>query len=337
MDKIKVSICVPVYGVEKYIERCARSLFEQTYKNIEYVFINDSTKDNSILILNKILLEYPYRVSQVRIINHSQNKGLAASRNTAVDNSTGDYLMHVDSDDWIESDTVENCVKEVMKRDYDLVFFDGTVFRNNYFEYMNIPMNISRNDLLVNVLSFNARHNIWGVLIKRQLYVKNNVHAIEGCNMGEDFQVLPLLLYYSDNIFSIGKSLYNYDRRNVQSITYNFSKKNAIQNWQSIDFVYNLFKKLDCNFLDYLEIYKLKTIFFQIKNCILSGSNLDYLDYLMLRLNTINKKYWFQITLLRRIAFYIHNKKLLYIYMLALSKMNILLKFCKSPSFCYHL
>lgn len=65
-----VSICVPIYGVEKYIERCAISLFEQTYKNIEYIFVNDCTQDNSIDVLKSIIEKYPVRKNCVRIINH---------------------------------------------------------------------------------------------------------------------------------------------------------------------------------------------------------------------------------------------------------------------------
>lgn len=72
MEIKKVSILVPVYGVEKYIERCARSLFEQTYDNIEYIFVDDCTKDRSIEILQKVLEDYPNRKNQVKILNHEK-------------------------------------------------------------------------------------------------------------------------------------------------------------------------------------------------------------------------------------------------------------------------
>ena len=75
---LKVSILVPVYGVEQYIEKCARSLFEQTYSDIEYVFVNDCTKDDSIGVLKRVLEKYPQRMQQVRIINHEKNMGLGA-------------------------------------------------------------------------------------------------------------------------------------------------------------------------------------------------------------------------------------------------------------------
>ena len=103
----KVSICVPIYGVEQYIERCVRSLFEQTYENIQYIFVNDCTKDKSIEILQQLLVQYPHRESQVHIITHDRNRGLGAARNTAVDAATGEFLFHVDSDDYIDVTTID--------------------------------------------------------------------------------------------------------------------------------------------------------------------------------------------------------------------------------------
>ena len=104
---MKISICVPIYGVEKYIRRCAISLFEQTYDNIEYVFVNDCSPDNSIYVLTETLKNYPYRQEQVKIVEQQKNRGLACARNKALESSTGDFVLHVDSDDYLEKNTVE--------------------------------------------------------------------------------------------------------------------------------------------------------------------------------------------------------------------------------------
>lgn len=111
MNNPLVSILVPIYGVEKYIKRCAISLFEQTYKNIEFVFVNDCTRDSSISVLKDVVTEYPYLANKVKIINHIHNKGLAAARNTAIKESSGDFVFHVDADDWLEKTAIESCVK----------------------------------------------------------------------------------------------------------------------------------------------------------------------------------------------------------------------------------
>ena len=80
VKNIKVSILVPIYGVEKYIERCVRSLLEQSFTDIEYIFVNDCTKDSSMVILNKLIKEYEEKKGSIKIINHEKNGGLAASR-----------------------------------------------------------------------------------------------------------------------------------------------------------------------------------------------------------------------------------------------------------------
>ena len=76
----QVSILVPIFNVEKYIERCAISLFEQTYKEIEYIFVDDCSPDDSVKILEKIIERYPQRREHIRIIHHKKNRGLAAAR-----------------------------------------------------------------------------------------------------------------------------------------------------------------------------------------------------------------------------------------------------------------
>ena len=80
MQDIKVSVCTPVYGVEAFIERCARSLFTQSYKNIEYIFVNDCTPDRSMEVLQQVLSDYPERKDSVKIVNHKTNRGLVAAR-----------------------------------------------------------------------------------------------------------------------------------------------------------------------------------------------------------------------------------------------------------------
>ena len=111
-----VSILVPIYKVEKYIERCARSLFEQTYPNLEFLFVDDASPDKSIEILQKVIAQYPKWKGRITIIYHNKNRGLAVARNALVDNCRGEFLFHVDSDDWIAEDAVEKILKCWKKR-----------------------------------------------------------------------------------------------------------------------------------------------------------------------------------------------------------------------------
>ncbi len=117
----KVSIIIPVYGVEQYIERCARSLFEQTYDNIEYVFVDDCSQDRSVEVLKTVIEDYPARKGNVKIIRHDVNRWLSAARNTGLKNSSGDYVYFVDSDDYIHCRTIELLVQVSTTEQADIV------------------------------------------------------------------------------------------------------------------------------------------------------------------------------------------------------------------------
>ena len=122
-EPVKISVCIPVYGVDNYIEQCARSLFEQTMQEgIEFIFVNDCTPDKSIEILKQVLEEYPHRKDQVKILHHDQNKGLVAARDTALQIARGDYIIHCDPDDWVELDMYETMYNEAVKNDADMVY-----------------------------------------------------------------------------------------------------------------------------------------------------------------------------------------------------------------------
>lgn len=116
-----VSILVPVYNVGAFLEKNLVSLFEQTFDKMEFIFVNDASTDNSMQILNEVLEYYPNRKEQVHIMQHSENKGLAAARTTALQNAHGDYLLHVDSDDWLELDMVEKMYQSAIYNNADIV------------------------------------------------------------------------------------------------------------------------------------------------------------------------------------------------------------------------
>lgn len=120
----KVSIIVPVYGVEKYIERCARSLFEQTLDGIEYLFIYDCTLDKSIEILKNVLEEYPQRKNQVKIVSHEKNMGLPIAIQSGLKVASGEYIIHCDSDDWVDVTMYEKMYNKAIEEGSDVVVCD---------------------------------------------------------------------------------------------------------------------------------------------------------------------------------------------------------------------
>ena len=97
----KVSVIIPIFGVERFIRKCAETLMEQTLQEVEYIFVNDATPDGSISVLKEVIAYYPQRLTHVRIIEHKVNKGLPAARNTGLSYATGEYVFHCDSDDYL--------------------------------------------------------------------------------------------------------------------------------------------------------------------------------------------------------------------------------------------
>lgn len=251
--KILVSICVPVYGVEKYIKRCAISLFEQTYENIEYVFVNDCTKDKSIEVLLETLEHYPNRKAQVSVINHPTNKGLAGARNTGVLNASGEFILWVDSDDYIDVSMVEKMIKLQMRNNSDIVCCDALVQFPRYNTYIRNIDYADGKDLSLKMIQDIAPHQLWGHLIRNSLYVNNNITAVEGVNHGEDLQVMPRLAYFANKISVLHEALYYYDMRSANSYSNNFSFNSYNQLYQAYSVLESFFKNKGDEYLLGLE------------------------------------------------------------------------------------
>lgn len=241
---IKVSVLVPVYGVERYIEKCAISLFEQTYSDIEYVFVNDCTKDDSIGVLKRVLAKYPKRIQQVRIINHEKNMGLGAARRTAILNASGDYILHVDSDDYIAKNAVEVLVKETQTSNADIVDSAYADIDNDITVSVKLPFHGDKaiyNDLIISRLGL-VGNQIWGRLIRKSLY-DDEVINHEGIDLGEDYSVLPILLYKGKRSYT-DETLYYYRTDNATSYMNSCLSKKHIESYiKANHVVYNFLSK----------------------------------------------------------------------------------------------
>lgn len=210
LEPCTVSVLVPVYNVERYVEKCVRSIFEQTYHNLEIIFVDDCSPDHSVDVMRHVLDDYPERKSQVRIIKHEHNQGIATTRNTLIEAATGETVMFVDSDDWIEPDMVEVLVAKQKETDADIV-------SSNSFENDNTPNPNFINPKFKNkaeVLSFfvclNGHHELWSRLYRRSLFVDNGVRCIDGYNVSEDLFVTTCLFWYARSVAWVNRCLYHY-------------------------------------------------------------------------------------------------------------------------------
>ena len=243
MDEIKVSVIVPIYEVERYIERCARSLFEQTMlSGIEFIFVDDCTPDHSIEILHNTLKEYPEREAQVTILAHSANKGLVATRKTGVRAAHGEYICHCDSDDWVEPDMYRLMYDEAKRTDSDIVVCNYITEYKNSSEMVIQNFNPVKRNQLIDLLEWRLHCMVWQRMFRRAFYEIFGMDTPD-VNRGEDFPVSFLAHAMSSKVSYISLPLYHYNRTNPGAITARTSERDyddAIESWNYLrTFIYS--------------------------------------------------------------------------------------------------
>lgn len=219
----KVSVIIPIYGVENYIERCVRSLMEQTLEDIEYIFVNDCTQDSSIEILEKIINEYKSRVNNVKIVHHEVNRGLPQTRKTGLLYATGEFIAHCDSDDWVDCELYEKLYESAISNDADIAVCDFLVHRINGI--VDLKVGTRTNDIntyIPNLLFQKDPLSMVNKLIRREIYLNDILFPID--NMGEDMATTLQLLAYCRHVSYIEGTYYHYDGTTI-SITRNASKE----------------------------------------------------------------------------------------------------------------
>ena len=220
----KVSVIIPIFRVEKFIERCAISLFEQTLDSIEYIFVDDTTPDKSIEILTDVLERYPQRKPQVTILRHDVNKGLPAARNSGLSVAGGEYVFHCDSDDYLESNALEQMLNVAEKTDSDIVWCDYYLSFSMNERIMVQPNYSNSQEAIKGMLSGTMKYNVWNKLAKRRLYVNNSISFPAGHSMGEDMTMIKLFAH-AKKVAYINAPLYHYIRLNTDAMTQSYSER----------------------------------------------------------------------------------------------------------------
>lgn len=258
-----VSVIVPLYNVEKYIEKCATSLFEQTLKdNLEFIFVDDCCTDNSLNILTDIIAKYPQRSSSIKILHHNQNKGLAAARNTGYAAASGQYIIHCDSDDWVAPEMYECLLVKAKAEKADVVFCDyiGVYNRKQiYFRQSPAP---NEPQTLDKILDGTLHNGVWNKLIHRSLYESTTPLWQDGVNMWEDVSIIPRLIYFAKKISYVNKPLYFYNQTNPSSYTRRRSSQSAKQIDTAFTIVNDFFSsKPECKNADSLIKFKHRALY----------------------------------------------------------------------------
>lgn len=217
---MKISVCVPVYKVESYIERCARSLFEQTYEDLEFIFVDDCSPDGSIDILKRVVCDYPARREQVRIIRHDHNRGLIMARQTAMAAATGDFLAHCDSDDWIDVDLYATLAAAQQADDLDVAICSIVKEFDDRSELLKAEDGEVRTGLsfFTEYASDRLVTPVWNKIIRRELVSSKPLDLPSEIAIGEDICFSVQVLGRAARVRKVSGPKYHY-RINAASMT----------------------------------------------------------------------------------------------------------------------
>lgn len=255
MGESNVSVIVPIYKVEDFIEKCVESLMNQTLSDVEYIFVDDASPDNSIPILKKCINKYPHR--NIKIAHHNQNLGLPAARNTGLALATGEYIFHCDSDDFVELDMLESMYRIAKNQNADIIWCDWYLSFKSNERYMIQPEYKTPCDALKGMLAGNMKYNVWNKLIKRTLYTDNHINFPAGYGMGEDMTVI-MLFSYAKRVVYLPKAFYHYVKLNSGAFSQTYSSNHLIElkyNVQRIESFLQM--KYGDSFKEYIAFFKL--------------------------------------------------------------------------------
>lgn len=216
----KISVIVPVYSVERYIRQCVESLCAQDYDNMELVFVDDGSPDKSVDILMEVLEAHP-EVRGKSLIIRQKNSGLPKARMTGLRAATGDFIIHVDSDDWVEPDYLSQLARKAVEEDADLVYCDFFKEYEGKSSWVDRERDFYPADGLGAAKAVNngvIRAYMWNKLVRRDLYdLDNMIVPIRGYH--EDIVFQTQIVYKATKCVHLRKPLYHYRRRRSGSLT----------------------------------------------------------------------------------------------------------------------
>lgn len=216
----KVTVIVPVYNVGKYIEKCARTLFEQTLDSLEILFIDDCGSDNSVEIVKETLESYKKRNSLTRIIRMPSNGGLAAVRRQGIIEATGQYVIHCDGDDWVDLDLYERMYNKAIKEKADVVVCDLMDELVNESVARGCKLSASDGKEILEDWYKNTYHmSTCNKLVRRSIYSDYDILPWNGLNMWEDNGLITRVFYYAKRIVYLENAYYHYNRTNEHAMT----------------------------------------------------------------------------------------------------------------------
>lgn len=215
MKNKRFSIIVPVYKVENYIKQCTESVINQTFTDFEAIFVDDCGNDNSMNIVN----EYAKHDKRIKILNHTKNRGLSAARNTALNYAAGEYIVCLDSDDWLETNCLEILDKEFRNYKTSSIVFDAYKFYDDQQERGELVSGNCEGYLIVTPENIgNWTDYSWIKAYKASSIKNNNLYWPEGLTF-EDCEFYYKYFSINSETYIIENPLYNYRIREGSIVT----------------------------------------------------------------------------------------------------------------------
>lgn len=266
MSQYKISIILPVYNVEKYLRECMESLVHQSLQEIEIIAVNDGSPDHSIDILNEYEKKYP----QILKVYSTENRGVSHARNFGIDKAKGEYILFVDSDDYIELDMCEQLYQKAVQDDNDVVIcgrYNINLNKNEVIKkdpFLNLPMdqNFKLSDRKYELIKISPFP--WDKLFKKSLI---GSLRFEENSRFEDLLFTYCLLPSAKNIGIVNKPLYNYRRTNTGGFLNSFTEA-TLDIVSVFEKLVNYYKSTEiiCEFYEELEYLCLRHFYYRYKN-----------------------------------------------------------------------
>lgn len=216
---MNISVIIPVYNVEKYVERCILSIMNQTYtESVECIVVDDCTPDNSMKIVEKMVSDYKGQI-QFKLLYHEHNRGLAAVRNTGLAAATGDYIIHIDSDDYCELDMLEKMYAKAIEENADIVVADYWTSGEDSEIYSANIVPDNKMERIKSILQNRLPAYLWRQLMRRSLFEDNLIRSNDGIDFREDVILVCKLYYYAPKVVHLPKAFVHYVQYNTTSYT----------------------------------------------------------------------------------------------------------------------
>lgn len=210
MKKGLVSIITPVYNVEKYVRDSLESVFNQNYRNIEIIIVDDRGTDNSMKIVREVMANCPFTYS---IITQERNCGVSEARNIGINQASGDYIFFLDSDDLITSDCIELLYNNIIKHDADMVISNyNFLYEKDFNTVLKKLINFNNNkNIDVSLVKYNEENDyVWNILYKKDLIINNEIYFEKDIRLAEDALWITLIQFKAKKMIRINAQTYFY-------------------------------------------------------------------------------------------------------------------------------